>query len=154
MVRRQSLSIDRQRKRSREPLNGEGAPPVRRSLRSYGHLWLRSAKLDPLAPRRRSRSQQCNFVLDRERCGLRGRRIARIRRRQTPGKKRYPEKGYVGQAAIPPSAHPVLCTASYKDLAPLEPFFNQRRARLRELPYSVIWQRKLHLNYPPSEKAT
>jgi len=44
--------------------DGEGALPVRRSLWSYGHLLLRSAKLDPRAPRRRSRSQQCIFTLD------------------------------------------------------------------------------------------
>ena|ERR1700733_3297550 len=45
----------------------EGAQPVRRSLWSYGHLLLRSAKLDPRAPRRRSRSQRCIFVLDQGR---------------------------------------------------------------------------------------
>jgi len=44
--------------------DGEGALPVRRSLWSYGHLLLRSAKLDPRAPRRRARSQRCIFVLD------------------------------------------------------------------------------------------
>jgi hypothetical protein len=42
----------------------EGALPVRRSLWSYGRLLLRSAKLDPRAPRRRARSQSCIFALD------------------------------------------------------------------------------------------
>jgi len=33
----------------------EGALPARRSLWSYGHLLLRSAKLDPRAPQRRTK---------------------------------------------------------------------------------------------------
>jgi hypothetical protein len=59
--------------------DGEGALPVRRSLWSYGHLRLRSAKLDPA---RREDVPEANGAfssLIREGYGLRERRIARTR---------------------------------------------------------------------------
>jgi hypothetical protein len=73
--------------RGQEAPDGEGAQPVRRSLWSYGHLLLRSAKLDPRAPRRRFRSQRCfSFLLIRQGRGLRDRSGGcRTRTRSLPG---------------------------------------------------------------------
>ena len=79
----------RQPKRARNP-DREGALPVRRSLWSYGHLLLRSAKLDPRA--RREGVLEANGVFSRligEGSGLREERIARIRLRHLRVEKGY-----------------------------------------------------------------
>jgi hypothetical protein len=49
----------------------EGALPVRRSLWSYGHLLLRSAKLDPRRAAKAVQADRCRMVLRFEHDGLR-----------------------------------------------------------------------------------
>jgi len=104
----------RQPKKAEEPLTGRASLPVRRSLWSYGHLRSRSAKLDPRAPRRRSRSQGCILAFDQGRLWASGTADREDAIPPNPGSgSRLAAAGPIprGRAPLPTSArasHPML----------------------------------------------